>query len=163
MDVRLNTLKGAEVSNRMVDVDAEESRAISVETELSNALAAEISRAESAEAGLGQRIDDALSNVDFSEIDSIAEVLNTFYQKVTYSEAIDGTNTTFTPNYLLKSGSESVFLNGILQQDVDDYTTTSSNDMVSSIEFVTAPEVGSKVAIYGVTNTNAGSPYDPSV
>ena len=64
---------------------AEESRAMSVETELSNALAAEISRAESAEAGLDQRIDDALSNVDFSQIDSISEVLNTFYQKVTYN------------------------------------------------------------------------------
>jgi hypothetical protein len=152
-DTSLSSAISTEISNRE-----------SADTSLSTALSAEISNRESAEADLGERIDDALSNLDFSEIDSIAEVLNTFYQKVAYTGSINGTNTTYTPSYLLKDGSESVFLNGLLQDRGTDYSATSSNGKISAITFsIDAPEVGDKIAVYGITNTSVNSPYNPGV
>jgi hypothetical protein len=144
-------------------VSNEESRAMSVEAELSNALAAEVSRAESAEAGLDERIDNVLSNINFAEIDSISEVLNTFYQKVAHSGDINGVNTTYTPSYLLNDGSESVFLNGLLQERDTDYSVTLTNGKVSAITFsIDTPQTGDKIAVFGITNKSAGSPFDPN-
>jgi hypothetical protein len=127
----------------------------SIEAVLSTDISAEVSRAESAELALDGRIDNALSNVDFTQIDSLSEVLNTFYQKVTYTGAINGTNDAYTPGYLLNDGSESVFLNGLLQDRGTDYSVTLTNGKVSAVIFNDVPQAGDKINVYGITNTSS--------
>jgi hypothetical protein len=83
-------------------------------------------------------------------------VLNTFYQKVQYNGVIDDVNTAFTPFYLLNDGSESVFLNGVLQDRGNDYNVTlSDSGKISVVTFINAPLTGDKVNIYGITNVSA--------
>ena len=137
------------------DLSAEVVRATSVEAVISSDLSTEVSRAESAETSLGVRIDNLLSNIAPEVIDSISEVLNTFYQKVTCVGDVDGTNVEFTPSTLLNDGSESVFLNGVLQDRGTDYTVTLSNGKVSMVTFVDTPQTGDKVNVYGITNVSS--------
>ena len=60
---------------------------------------------------------------------------NNFIDKEVPSGFIDGFNDTFTLQYLPISGSEHIFLNGILQDQEDDYTISGS-----SITFFDAPD-----------------------
>lgn len=63
-----------------------------------------------------------------------------FIDKEIPSGSINGLNDTFTLQYLPVLGSEHIFLNGILQDQPDDYTINSS-----SITFDFAPESQSSI------------------
>jgi len=68
----------AEVSNRIADVDAEESRAQSAEASLAANLSTEISRAQSAETSLNTKVDFVISNTDPAALDSLTEIVGAF-------------------------------------------------------------------------------------
>jgi len=150
----------SEVSNRIADVDAEESRAMSVEAALSSALSSEISRAEAAEGSLeialSSEVSYLLENTDLTSIDSFAEVsaaLSTqvsdfqaiYFHKASFTGDINGMNAEFTLSAPVRSGSEVVYLNGLLQEAGVEYTVAGS-----VVSFVAAPQSGDKVVIYGV-------------
>jgi DNA-directed RNA polymerase subunit F len=163
----------SEISNRISDVDAEESRAISAEASLASGLSSEISRAQSVEATLDSRIVDIISNVDVTSIDSFSEVVaemsaevsraqsaeaslaadftNIYTKKNGVNETPDGTTTAFTFVNAVRANSESVYLNGLLLTQGDDYTlNTNGSGYVTGVTFITAPSVGDKVKAYGV-------------
>jgi hypothetical protein len=168
----------SEIVNRTADVDAEESRATSAELVLTNALSSEVSRAEAAEASIALELSSEVSyiiaNTDLTSIDSFAEVVadmssevadriaadsslatafaNIYAKKVAVAGTIDGTNVTFTFSDALRSSSEAVYLNGLLQIAGDDYTLTNSgtSSMCIGVVFDEAPAAGSKVTAYGV-------------
>ena len=70
------------------------------------------------------------------------------FGKVTVPDA-DGLNKDFNVSSPLKSGSEFVYLNGLLQEESGDYTTTVVNGEITQIKFNTAPKLGSKIAVAG--------------
>jgi hypothetical protein len=57
----------------------------------------------------------------------------------------DGTNDEFTLASAVRTGSEAIYLNGLLQVVGDDYTIAGT-----TLTFVAAPEAGDKVAVYGM-------------
>ncbi len=61
------------------------------------------------------------------------------------SGIIDGINTIFSVLYIIQIDTESVFLNGILQVPIIDYTITTST--YSTITFITAPFSGDTIRI----------------
>ena len=126
------------------------------------AISSEISRAESAEDSLAVQLSTdvsyLISNTDLTAIDSFAEVsteLSTvvsdfeaiYFKKATFTGAINGTNDEFTLNEEVRAGSETVYLNGLLQEAGVEYTVAGS-----VVTFTTAPLAGDKVVIYGVFN-----------
>jgi hypothetical protein len=132
-----------EISNRIADVNAEESRAISAELVLTNDLSSEISN----------RIADVNaeeSRAISAELSLSTNFANIYDKKVAVSGAINGTNLVFTLASAVRTNSEAVYLNGLLQIVSDDYTLTTSNGMVTGFEFIEAPVSGSKVNAYGV-------------
>lgn len=58
------------------------------------------------------------------------------------SGAVDGSNTNFIMAHTPISGSQAVYLNGLLQTEITDYTLSAS-----TITFVTAPTSGSQVVV----------------
>jgi hypothetical protein len=89
-------------------------------------ISTEVSRAESTEASLAY---------DFANI---------YFRSVGVAETANGTITEFTFNNELRTGSQAVYLNGLLQ-DAGDYSITPT-----SVTFANAPLAGDKVAVYGM-------------
>jgi len=89
-------------------------------------LSGEVSRAESAELSLAN---------DFANI---------YFRKVAVTEVADGEIVEFTFGNTLRTGSQAVYLNGLLQ-DAGDYSITTT-----SVTFNVAPEAGDKVVVYGM-------------
>jgi len=123
-------------------------------------ISAEISRAEAAEASLATQLSTDVSyliaNTDLTAIDSFAEVSdeldiivnnfnNIYFQKASYTGAINGTNDAFTLTNTVRANSETVYLNGLLQEAGVDYTCDGN-----VVTFTSAPQTGDKVVIYGV-------------
>jgi len=133
----------AEISNRIADVDAEESRAQSVELVLTNDLSSEISNRIAAVSFEETR---ALS----AEASLATDFANIYAKKVAVAETANGTITAFTFASMVRTGSEAVYLNGLLQIVNEDYTLTMSEGKVAGISFYEAPLTGSKVNAYGV-------------
>ena len=143
----LNNDISTEVSNRISDVNAEESRAQSAELVLTNDLSSEVSnriadvnaeesRAQSAEASLATAISD-INAADFGKT-TIASGL------------ITGTNKDFGLTNQIKTGSELVYLNGQLLTVTDDYTVVGNNSQViGTVSFVNAPQLGDKLTFAG--------------
>ena len=74
-----------------------------------------------------------------------------YTRKNTVTGSVNGTNAAFTFGNPVKSGSEAVYLNGLLQSVTDDYTvTTNGSGQVTAITFVVAPDSGSNLKVYGV-------------
>lgn len=124
---------------------------------------------------LDKRIADAVSNGSGDLIDSIAETFETRQQRVKVAGVIDGSNTTFTLSHLIFDNTDQVILNGMmLTIDVDYYVGTYVEDggsygdaalsksslpnvgfdLISTINFYSAPLEGDTIQVYGVTNNN---------
>jgi hypothetical protein len=117
----------------------------------------------SLEVALSTEVSYLIANTDLGSIDSFAEVvadlssevlraesaeanlLATYYQKLTLIGDVDGTNAQFSFNNLIMPDSESIYLNGLLMTVGDDYTTNGT-----SVTFNNAPQVGDKVKAYAV-------------
>jgi hypothetical protein len=87
----------------------------------------EVTRAESVELSLA---------TDFTAI---------YFKKATFTGTIDNMNNQFTLASSVRGGSETVYLNGLLQEAGVDYTVT--GDVIA---FWNAPRTGDKVVIYAV-------------
>jgi hypothetical protein len=133
-------------------------------------ISSEISRAEAAEDSiateLSTQVSYLISNIDVTEIDSFSEIVenlstevsraesaelsladdfaNIYFRKTTVNETANGSIAEFTFGDTLRTGSQAVYLNGLLQ-DAGDYTITTT-----SVTFATAPLAGDKVAVYGM-------------
>jgi hypothetical protein len=135
---------------------ASESRDASLES----ALSSETSSRTAADSSLDTRVNDIISNTDVTAIDSFTEVIaeinsvtegnfdSIYAKKVSVSPATDGTTTAFTLANAVKSDSEQIYLNGLLQNS-DDYSITNGTD----VTFNVAPENGASVTAYGVYGT----------
>jgi hypothetical protein len=158
----LRTFEGDIEVNGILTVDG-----VDVMAEISN----EISRAEAAEDSiateLSTQVSYLISNIDVTEIDSFAEIVgelsneivraesaelsladdftNIYFKKVALTGTVDGTNDEFTLASAVRTGSEAIYLNGLLQVVGDDYTVAGA-----TLTFVAAPEAGDKVAAYGM-------------
>jgi hypothetical protein len=121
-----------ETAARIADVDAEEARALAAESELADDLAAEVTRAEAAEAAIA------------------ADFANIYSKKVSVIESSNGTLTTFTLSKAVRLGSEMIYVNGLLMEEGEDYTTIITSGKVSGVEFISAPLSTMKVRAYGV-------------
>ncbi len=143
---------GGDAANKQYVDDAKSS--------LETALSSEISRAEAAEdsleIALSSEVSYLLENTDLTSIDSFAEVSAAlsaqvsdfqaiYFHKSSFSGAINGSNAEFTLSAPVRSGSEVVYLNGLLQEAGVEYTVAGS-----VVSFTTAPQTGDKVVIYGV-------------
>jgi hypothetical protein len=132
----------------------------SADQSLTTALSSEISRAEAAEdsleVALSSEVSYLLANTDLTSIDSFAEVSDAlaaqvsdftaiYFKKATFTGLINGTNDQFTLSSSVRGGSETVYLNGLLQEAGVDYTV--AGDVIT---FTSVPHTGDKVVIYAV-------------
>ena len=132
----------------------------SADQSLATALSSEISRAEAAEdsleIALSSEVSYLLANTDLTSIDSFAEVSDAlaaqvsdftaiYFKKATFTGLINGTNDQFTLASSVRGGSETVYLNGLLQEAGVDYTV--AGDVIT---FTSVPQTGDKVVIYAV-------------
>jgi hypothetical protein len=160
--LRLELIGDIQTSNQSLEtsIDNEASIRLAADTSLEYALSSEISRAEAAEdsleIALSSEVSYLLANTDLSSIDSFAEVSDAlaaqvsdftaiYFKKASFSGAIDGTNADFTLADAVRSESETVYLNGLLQEAGVEYTVAGN-----VITFATSPSNGDKVVIYGV-------------
>jgi hypothetical protein len=155
---------------------------IDVMAEISSEISARIAGDESLEVALSTEVSYLLANTDLTSIDSFAEVSDAvmsvetyvneemsarvsaeaslatdmaqiYYSKVYTSDVPDGTKTTFNFADGVRWASETIYLNGLLQ-DSGDYTINyDGNGIGNSITFNNAPITGDKVVIYGVKRT----------
>ena len=116
------------------------------------------------EENLESKIADIISNTDLTAIDSFTEVVqrvdSEYYQKLDVNETPDGTIVRFTFSTWSRSSSESIFLNGLLLTEKEDYTIVSVSKNIAAVDFIVAPEVGDRVKAYGVYATDAVSISD---
>ena len=158
----LRTFEGDIEVNGILTVDG-----VDVMAEISS----EISRAEAAEDSiateLSTQVSYLISNIDVTEIDSFSEIVenlstevvraesaelsladdfeNIYFKKVAVAGTVDGANDEFTLASTVRTDSEVIYLNGLLQVIGDDYTIDGA-----TLTFVAAPETGDKVAAYGM-------------
>jgi hypothetical protein len=72
-------------------------------------------------------------------------------RKNTTSGLVNGSNAVFTLTNPVKSGSEQIYLNGLLQSVTNDYTLgTNASGFVTGFTFTVAPNSGSTIITYGV-------------
>jgi len=105
---------------------------MAAEAVLTSDLSAEVARAEAAEAALA------------------ADIANIYSKKVAVSGTPNGTLTTFSLASPVRLGSEMIYVNGLLMEEGEDYTTVLTSGKVSSVEFLVAPTSAMKVRAYGV-------------
>ena len=129
-------------------------------------ISSEISRAEAAEASIAEELSSEVSyliaNTDLGSIDSFAEIVSdlsseveraesaeasmtAIYAKHVGIEAPNGTKTLFVLGTPVRTGSELVYLNGLLLTPSEDYTMN-GND----VEFSIAPAATDRISAYGV-------------
>jgi hypothetical protein len=132
-----------------------------VEEDLMSQLSSEISRAEAAEdsleSALSTEVSNLISNTDLTAIDSFSEVVaelsaitndfeNTYFKKVVVSGLVNGTNKNFTLASDVRTNSEAIYYNGLLQEAGVDYTISGG----VNVNFTYTPATGGKVTAYGV-------------
>jgi hypothetical protein len=110
-----------------------------------------------ADATLGSRVDDIISNTDLSALDSFTEVKSSFVSAVLASFKsiyakrnvatgnVDGANKSFTLTSGMLEHSEQVFLNGVLQDQTNDYAVSGT-----TLTMVAAPASGDLLEVFGV-------------
>jgi hypothetical protein len=157
----LNTKINTEITNRE-NADTSLNTAINEAVLMLNTkINDETSRAQGAEgsleAALSSEVANLLSNTDLTAIDSFSEVVteldavkniisNTYFKKVSISGLVNGTNKNFTLGATVKTGSEAIYYNGLLQEMGEDYTISGG----VNVQFTYTPAIGGKVTAYGV-------------
>ena len=129
------------------------------------ALASEVSRATAAESALSATFSAALSaevsariaDVDAEETRALAaeaalaaDFANIYCKKVSVSGTPNGVLTSFSLASPVRLGSEMIYLNGLLMEEGEDYTTVLTSGKVTSVTFSSAPTSSMKVVAYGV-------------
>ena len=121
-----------------------------------NLPAVNVSVEASYEIALSTDVSYLIANTDLTSIDSFAEISTEvstvvsdfeaiYFKKVAFTGAINNTNDAFTLTTSVRVNSETVYLNGLLQEAGVEYTVASG-----VITFASAPQTGDKVVIYGV-------------
>jgi hypothetical protein len=160
----LNGKINTETTNRVSADDSLESALESAQLFLNGKINTEISRAEAAEdsleAALSTEVANLLANTDLTAIDSFSEVVseletvnnmidvinNTYFKKVSVSGLVNGTNKNFTLASAVRPNSETIYYNGLLQEEGVDYTISGG----VNVQFTYTPKMGGKVTAYGV-------------
>ena len=75
---------------------------------------------------------------------------NIYCKKVAVTGTPNGVLTTFTLALSVRIGSEMIYVNGLLMEEGEDYTTIVTSGKVSGVEFFIAPVSEMKVRAYGV-------------
>jgi predicted nucleic acid-binding Zn-ribbon protein len=142
------------------NLSAEEARAIDAEGVLTSDLADEIAN----------RIDsfsEVVSNLSAETASRVVadEALTKrvdaeYYKKLVVNETPDGEIVRFTFTTWGRSSSESIFLNGLLLTEKEDYATISVSGNIAAVDFIDAPLVGDRVKAYAVYATDAVSAAD---
>ena len=77
--------------------------------------------------------------------------MNSFYFKKTdVQQAANGVLTYFSLSNVIKVGSEQVYINGLMAKEGQDYDVVTSNNLVTAIEFISAPAATDNLVFYGV-------------
>ena len=139
-------------------------------------ISAEIARAEAAEGSLevalSTEVSYLIANTDLGSIDSFAEVVANLdseiaraenaeasmttdfvniYAKHVGIEAPNGTKTVFQLDYQVRTGSELVYLNGLLLTPSQDYNMIPGGaEGQFNVEFAVAPQATDRISAYGV-------------
>jgi predicted nucleic acid-binding Zn-ribbon protein len=165
----------AEISARE---EGDEKLSESIKNEEKRAMEAEASIAEV----LSTEVSYIIANTDLTSIDSFAEVVANldneiaraenaeslitkrvdaeYYKKLVVNEIPDGKISKFTFKTWSRSSSESIFLNGLLLTEKEDYATISVSGKIIGITFYSAPQLYDKVKAYAVYATDAVSVAD---
>ena len=143
---RATAAEGVLTTNLATEV----TRATAAEGVLTTNLAIEVSRATAAEGVLTTNLAGEVSRATAAETALATDFANIYSKKVTVAETSNGTLTTFTLNKPVRLGSEMIYVNGLLMEEGDDYTTIITSGKVSGVEFITAPLSNMKVRAYGV-------------
>jgi hypothetical protein len=147
----INSAISQEVSDREQAIDA---LILDLNSEISRAEAAE----DSLEAALSAEVANLLANTDLTAIDSFQEVVNeleditndfenTYFKKVVVSGLVNGTNKDFTLAAAVRTNSEAIYYNGLLQEAGVDYNMSGT-----TVSFTYTPKMGGKITAYGVYN-----------
>jgi len=98
-----------------------------------------------------------IADVDAEETRALAaeaalatDIANIYSKKVSVVESSNGTITTFNLAKSVRIGSEMIYVNGLLMEEGDDYSTIVASGKVSGVQFFTAPLSNMKVRAYGV-------------
>ena len=157
---KINTQISVEASTREVKDNEIKTSLVEVEDALSTMILEEKTRAMEAEgsleAALSTEVAYLVANTDLTAIDSFSEVVaelanvtndfeNTYFKKVTASGLVNGTNKNFTLASAVRTGSEAIYYNGLLQEEGVDYTISGT-----TVSFTYTPKMGGKVTAYGV-------------
>ena len=146
------------------DVDANQVAMEAADKVNADAIAAETARAQAAEAELVQDVADILSNTDITAVDSFTEVIaatnNALREQANnYTKlqlgTVDAGLATFTPSATITSGSEQIFVNGLLQTMGNDYISL-GNAYQFTNEAAQLVGLGARVTVHGV-NAVVGS------
>jgi len=126
-------------------------------------LSSEVSRAESVEADLSVAIFDEIGtiaqHIESNLNDSVNMLIATYYQKLTLNGDVDGTNQLFLFDAPYMVNSESIYLNGLLMTEGDDYSYNGPvGGPYNGIVFINAPQVGDKVKAYAVQGPSVPMP-----
>jgi hypothetical protein len=84
------------------------------------------------------------SRAESAELSLANDFANIYFRSAGVAETANGVITEFTFNNTLRTGSQAVYLNGLLQ-DAGDYSITTT-----SVTFANAPLAGDKVVVYGM-------------
>ena len=133
---------------------AEVSRATSKEDYLEAALSGEINGRVAGDAALSATFSAAISaevsRATAAESALAADFANIYCKKVAVNETPNGVLTTFTLASHVRIGSEMIYVNGLLMEVGEDYTTIVTSGKVSSVEFIFTPSNEMKLVAYGV-------------
>ena len=135
-------------------MSAETARAIAAEAVLASDLSTESARAIAAEAAFSATFSAAISTESARAIAAEAalasDFANIYSKKVVVFGTASGVLTTFTLELPVRIGSEMIYVNGLLMEEGEDYTTIVASGKVSGVEFLYAPSTEMKVRAYGV-------------
>ena len=135
-------------------LSAETARATAAELVLTTDLSSEVSRATAAESALSATFSSALSaetdRATAAELVLTTDFANIYSKKVIVIGTPNGVLTTFTLASAVRIGSEMIYVNGLLMEEGEDYTTIVTSGKVSGVEFLYTPSTEMKVRAYGV-------------
>ena len=82
-----------------------------------------------------------------SEVDVLSLGSLNYFKRQNFSGTQDGSNTIFTLDFALKSGSEQIFIDSafLANKDNQDYTLSGTN-----LEFTFSPQINDFITIFGI-------------
>ncbi len=102
-------------------------------------------------------LNDEIARAQYAEAQIALDFQNIYTKKVTVFGVPNGVLTTFTLDIPVRIGSEMIYVNGLLMEEGEDYTTIVSSGKVTGVEFLFAPITEMKVRAYGVCGVQPNS------